>query len=118
AAGLPVVSYRPIAGHGKQNALEMDRAGVAALAHTAAELAPTLDRATGSFGRAQVDAGRAMFVSDAAAEALRLAGPLEPAGAGGSLPPATVGGWSRPDASPLVRGARRAGVAAAALSLT
>ena len=118
AAGLPVVSYRPIAGHGKQNALEMDRAGVAALAHTAVELAPTLDRATGPSGSAQVAAGRAMFVSDAAAEALRLVGPLEPAGAGSSLAPAALGGQDRTDASPLVRGARRAGVAAAALSLT
>src|SRR5204862_2134482 len=53
AAGLPVVSFRPIAGHGKQNALEMDRAGVAALAPTVADLAPTLDRATGPLGRSQ-----------------------------------------------------------------
>src|SRR5205807_5116202 len=52
AAGLPVVSFRPIAGHGRQNALEMDRAGVAALTPSVAELAPTLDRATGPFGRA------------------------------------------------------------------
>ncbi|HWC38599.1 MAG TPA: glycosyltransferase [Acidimicrobiales bacterium] len=110
AAGLPVVSYRPIAGHGKQNAVEMDRAGVAALAPTAADLGPTLDRATGPFGRSQVDAARAMFVSDAAAEALYLVRPLEPAEGA----PAAVGGGR----SPLVRGARRAGVAAAALSLS
>jgi len=108
AGGLPVVSFRPIAGHGKQNALEMDRAGVAALASSVEDLGPTLDRATGPLGRPQVEAGRAMFVSDAAAEALRLIGPLEPVGARAT----------RPDSSPLVRGARRAGVAAAALSLT
>ena len=107
AAGLPVVSFRPIAGHGRQNALEMDRAGVAALAHSVAELAPTLDRATGAFGRAQVEAGRAMFVSDAATEALRLVGPRRPVGAG------RVGS----DASPLARGALRAGIAVAALSV-
>ncbi len=33
AAGLPVVSYRPIAGHGQGNAKDMEAAGVAALAH-------------------------------------------------------------------------------------
>ncbi|TMM17690.1 MAG: glycosyltransferase [Actinobacteria bacterium] len=121
AAGLPVVSFRPIAGHGKQNALEMDRAGVAALAPTVADLAPALDRATGPLGRSQVEAGRAMFVSDAAAEALRLVAPVEPAGVGASLAPADAGeqsGQTRPRRSPLVRGARRAGVGVAALSLT
>ncbi len=107
AAGLPVVSFRPIAGHGRQNAQEMDRAGVAALAHSVTELAPTLDRATGPFGQAQVEAGRAMFVSDAATEALRLVGTGEPVGAGGA----------RPGASPLARGARRVGIAAAAISV-
>jgi UDP-N-acetylglucosamine:LPS N-acetylglucosamine transferase len=107
AAGLPVVSFRPIAGHGRQNAMEMDRAGVAALAHSVAELAPTLDRATGPFGRTQVEAGRAMFVSDAAAEALRLVSPREPVGEGGA----------RPDASRLARGALRAGIGVAALSV-
>ncbi len=50
AAGLPVVSFRPIAGHGKQNALEMDRAGVAALAPTVAELAPDAGPGHGSAG--------------------------------------------------------------------
>jgi UDP-N-acetylglucosamine:LPS N-acetylglucosamine transferase len=106
AAGLPVVSFRPIAGHGRQNALEMDRAGVAALAPSVAELAPTLDRATGPLGRAQVEAGRAMFVSDSASEALRLVGARAPVSVG-----------SRPDVSPLARGARQAGIAAAALSV-
>jgi UDP-N-acetylglucosamine:LPS N-acetylglucosamine transferase len=107
AAGLPVVSFRPIAGHGRQNALEMDRAGVAALAPSVDELASTLDRATGPFGQAQVEAGRAMFVSDAATEALRLVGPREP----------VVAGAASPDPSPLAKGARRAGIAAAALSV-
>jgi UDP-N-acetylglucosamine:LPS N-acetylglucosamine transferase len=123
AAGLPVVSFRPIAGHGKQNALEMDRAGVAALALTVADLGPMLDRATGPFGRSQVEAARAMFVSDAAAEALYLVGPFEPAGVG-PLAPAAVGGDGGPSRhirggiSPLARGARRVGVAAATLSLS
>jgi UDP-N-acetylglucosamine:LPS N-acetylglucosamine transferase len=124
AAGLPVVSFRPIAGHGKQNALEMNRAGVAALAPTVADLGPTLDRATGPFGRSQVQAGRAMFVSDAAAEALYLVGPLAPVGAARPLARAAVGGRGGDGGhdgggnSPLVRGARRLGVAAAAVSLS
>ena len=101
AAGLPVVSFRPIAGHGKRNALEMDRARVAALAPSVADLAPTLDRATSAFVRAQVEAGRAMFVSDAAAEALRLVGPREVVGAGQA---ATADG--RGSASPLRRAGR------------
>src|SRR4029077_457115 len=45
AAGLPVVSYRPIAGHGKGNAREMEAAGVAAFArppHLGAALDATL----------------------------------------------------------------------------
>ena len=34
AAGLPVVTYRPIAGHGRHNAEEMDRAGLTVWAKT------------------------------------------------------------------------------------
>jgi hypothetical protein len=48
-----------------------------------------------------------MFVSDAAAEALRLVSPREPVGAGGA----------RPDASRLARGALRAGIGVAVLSV-
>ncbi len=44
AAGLPVVSYRPIAGHGRHNAREMDRAGVAHWARNSRSLADILNR--------------------------------------------------------------------------
>lgn len=74
AAGLPVVSFRPIAGHGRENALHMERAGVAPLARDRAELAAVLDRATGPEGAQQVAAARAMFAGDAAREVLELAG--------------------------------------------
>ncbi|MBV8160525.1 MAG: glycosyltransferase, partial [Acidimicrobiia bacterium] len=44
AAGLPVVSFEPIAGHGKDNAEQMAAAGVAAYAADEEELFPALDR--------------------------------------------------------------------------
>jgi len=74
ATGLPVVSYRPIAGHGLANAAEMERAGVALYAHDAAELETVLDEATGRQRRHLAAAGQAMFAGDAAAEVARLAG--------------------------------------------
>jgi len=74
ATGLPVVSYRPIAGHGRANASEMERAGVALYARSPTELAAALDQATGSQRPSLVDAGRAMFAGDAAVEVARLGG--------------------------------------------
>ena len=43
ACGLPVVSYRPIPGHGRDGAEAMARAGVSAFARSPAELVETLD---------------------------------------------------------------------------
>ncbi|HLG92315.1 MAG TPA: glycosyltransferase, partial [Acidimicrobiales bacterium] len=54
AAGLPVVSYRPIPGHGRQNALEMEAAGVAAYARSPEQLGPALERAATLAGRRTV----------------------------------------------------------------
>ncbi|HEX3622022.1 MAG TPA: glycosyltransferase [Acidimicrobiales bacterium] len=73
AAGLPVVSYRPIAGHGRGNAADMERAGVAAWVPSAAMLGPILDEVTGPRRRELIDAGRAMFTGDAAEDVERLA---------------------------------------------
>jgi UDP-N-acetylglucosamine:LPS N-acetylglucosamine transferase len=73
AAGLPVVSYRPIAGHGKGNAAAMQRAGVAAWASSPDRLGAVLDGATGPRRQELVDAGRAMFAGDPAADVERLA---------------------------------------------
>jgi len=68
AVGLPVVTYLPIPGHGRQNGEEMEQAGVAAYVRSSEELVPTLDRVTSLAGRRQVTAGRAMFSGDAADE--------------------------------------------------
>ncbi|MDQ6838299.1 MAG: hypothetical protein M3137_08235 [Actinomycetota bacterium] len=66
--GLPVISYRPIAGHGVENTAAMAAAGVSRLASDPAALARTL-RDVGDPGPArdkQIRLGRSMFVSDAA----------------------------------------------------
>ncbi len=76
AVGLPVVTYLPIPGHGRQNGQDMDRAGVAAYARSSDELVPTLDRVTCLAGRRQVAAARAMFNGDAADD---ITTELEPA---------------------------------------
>ena len=79
AAGLPVVSFEPIAGHGKDNAEQMAEAGVAAYAADSDELFPVLDRATSLAGRAMTANGRAMFAGDPATEVVALAAAAAPA---------------------------------------
>jgi processive 1,2-diacylglycerol beta-glucosyltransferase len=66
--GLPVVSYDPIAGHGRENTAAMARAGVSLLAADEPGLLLALDSATrpGWQRHIQVGAGRAMFVADGA----------------------------------------------------
>ena len=78
AAGLPVVSFEPIAGHGKDNAEQMAEAGVAAYATDADELFPVLDRATSLAGRAMTAKGRAMFAGDPTDEVVSLAASAAP----------------------------------------
>lgn len=67
-AGLPVVSYHPIAGHGRDNTAAMDAAGVSTLAADRAGLVTALDALTrpGPRRDAQVAAASAMFRADAA----------------------------------------------------
>lgn len=77
AAGLPVVSFRPIPGHGRQNALDMDRAGVAAFARVPSELTAVLDRVTGERGR-MASAGTALFGGDAAEDVKAVVGASVP----------------------------------------
>jgi len=81
AAGLPVVSYRPIAGHGGGNARDMQAAGVAAFAHPG-ELGAVLGDTVGLARRRE--AGWAMFAGDAAEYVISLAGAprVAPAAAG------------------------------------
>jgi UDP-N-acetylglucosamine:LPS N-acetylglucosamine transferase len=66
--GLPVVSYQPIAGHGKANTAAMADAGISRLATGEAELVAALDALSepGGARDAQVASGHAMFTADAA----------------------------------------------------
>jgi UDP-N-acetylglucosamine:LPS N-acetylglucosamine transferase len=75
SVGLPIVSFKPIAGHGKQNTFEMDAAGVSRLARSPQELLELLDDVTvpGPTRSAMTEAGRAMFASDPADHILELA---------------------------------------------
>ncbi len=68
AAGLPVVSYRPIAGHGVDGARRMADAGLSSHAGTPDELLRTLAELApeGPVRRARIAAGRALFTGDAA----------------------------------------------------
>ncbi|GAA1017463.1 hypothetical protein Aple_032450 [Acrocarpospora pleiomorpha] len=72
AAGLPVIIYRPIAGHGRDCALAMARAGVAGYARDAAALLDALDRLRDE--RPRVALASALFAS-APAEAVLISAP-------------------------------------------
>jgi processive 1,2-diacylglycerol beta-glucosyltransferase len=78
AAGLPVLTYRPIAGHGRGNAAEMEAAGVAAWAQPGG-LRAALDETAGIGGARRRVAARAMFAGDAAHDVAVLAGEGAPA---------------------------------------
>jgi UDP-N-acetylglucosamine:LPS N-acetylglucosamine transferase len=72
AAGLPVVCFLPIPGHGRDGARAMARAGLCAHARSAAELLSALDRLGGAPERArQVARAAALFASPSAAALLR-----------------------------------------------
>ncbi len=64
--GLPIISYKPIAGHGKQNTREMSEAGVSRLARGRTQLLADLAEVTvpGAARQSLVAAGQAMFVAD------------------------------------------------------
>jgi hypothetical protein len=71
-SGLPVVSFNPIAGHGRENTAAMADAGISRLAADGDELATALEAVTapGPARDTQIAAGRAMFVSDGAQHVL------------------------------------------------
>ncbi len=75
AIGLPVVTYLPIAGHGKDNADGMAELGVTRYARTEAELADALAGATtpGPDRDAQIQRARALFAGDAKLDVLEYA---------------------------------------------
>ncbi|POX38896.1 galactosyldiacylglycerol synthase [Streptomyces sp. Ru73] len=76
AAGLPVVSYRPIPGHGAAGAERMAEAGLSTLAHGPADLLRALADLTpeGPPRQSRIAAGRSLFHTDAADAVLRTAG--------------------------------------------
>lgn len=75
AAGVPVISYRPIPGHGRDNVRAMVRAGVSAEPEDLGALCRVLDERTSATParRAQLDAAAAMFREDPAAVVLAFA---------------------------------------------
>jgi len=75
ACGLPVVTFLPIAGHGKDNADGMAALGVTRYAHDEAELAQALALTTapGPERDAQIARARALFAGDAKVDVLEYA---------------------------------------------
>lgn len=75
AAAVPVITYRPIPGHGRENARRMAQSGVTVHPGDDAELIAALDRVVcASRLREQLlRAGRAMFTADVADQILDLA---------------------------------------------
>ncbi|GIH61748.1 MGDG synthase family glycosyltransferase [Microbispora siamensis] len=73
AAGVPVVTHRPIAGHGRDGVLAMARAGVSVHARRPGDLLRALDRLEpGLPGRAALTARTAALFTSAQAESLLL----------------------------------------------
>jgi len=64
AAELPVVTYRPIPGHGRLNAELMDEAGIAPWVRDRSELTRTLARLAGGAGALQAARARRVFAQD------------------------------------------------------
>lgn len=74
ASGTPVVTYRPIAGHGRHNAAVMARTGVSRYPRTDRGLIRTLDQLTDTGERRSeaIASGRSLFIGDAVKEILDL----------------------------------------------
>ncbi|QKG21754.1 diacylglycerol glucosyltransferase [Actinomadura verrucosospora] len=71
ACGLPVISYRPIPGHGRDGARAMARAGLSVHAHSPAELVEALDRlADGALRRTRAARVDALFSAEPAERAV------------------------------------------------
>ena len=71
--GLPVVSFDPIAGHGKENTAAMDAVGVARLAHTPSDLRDLLAAVTtpGPRRDQQIERAQDMFLTEPSVLVLR-----------------------------------------------
>ncbi|HXW80178.1 MAG TPA: glycosyltransferase, partial [Acidimicrobiales bacterium] len=68
-AGLPLVTFRPIPGHGRNSATAMSASGVSSLAHNGTELVEKVELLgrRGPVRSAQLDAATDLFSGDAAA---------------------------------------------------
>jgi processive 1,2-diacylglycerol beta-glucosyltransferase len=79
AAGLPVITFNPIPGHGHDNAAAMAQAGVTRWPETVDELLTTLDEVSvpGPARESLIAAASAMFAGDAAADVLSLVEPRD-----------------------------------------
>jgi UDP-N-acetylglucosamine:LPS N-acetylglucosamine transferase len=75
ASGVPVISYRPIAGHGRHNAAEMARAGVSCFPRSVKGLHRALDLVTTATRRREelVTAAHAMYRGDVTKDIIELA---------------------------------------------
>lgn len=70
AAGLPVITHRPIPGHGRDGTRHMAEAGIAIAAHTPADLLDALDAVAEPARRRRLTAAAARLFDQAPAEAL------------------------------------------------
>lgn len=79
--GLPVVTFRPLSGHGRDDARALARLGLTDVVGEELDLLRALDRLAGDPDgvRDRVARGRALFVADAADLVERFAGPPQPA---------------------------------------
>ncbi|MGZ4756164.1 MAG: MGDG synthase family glycosyltransferase [Acidimicrobiia bacterium] len=75
AVGLPVITFKPIAGHGKDNAEGMAEIGVSRYARTEDELRSALDEVTepGRLRDEQLARAAALFAGDAKTDVLEMA---------------------------------------------
>jgi processive 1,2-diacylglycerol beta-glucosyltransferase len=64
AAGLPVVTYRPIPGHGRLNAKLLDEAGIARWVRDPTGLGDALEHLVGGAGALQAHRARRLFAQD------------------------------------------------------
>ncbi len=73
AVGLPVITYRPIPGHGRDNARAMEKAGVAPYAKNTTQLASALAAATSGLALHALRA-QSIFAADSADHIAQLPG--------------------------------------------
>lgn len=78
--GLPVVTFRPIAGHGRHDASALARLGLTELVDDEADLRAALSRLTedAALRAERIRRGRELFVGDAAAAVARVVRPALP----------------------------------------